>query len=337
MTRLRPTLGLICISFLSACGGGGGGSAPATTGTSNQANFEATTVKDTYVTFDWELPETDVAPTNGTHFFFSGVNSAPASPASGPQENTGPVNNLTTTLALPDMTRLNVKRVLKAGVIRARNSTHRQVWAYQGNNILLTSYAADGTTALYTDVADTWSAPIALTGSIGSTSILKSFLGFTRLVTPSNLDFSKSWLAGSSYFTRKSYRESDTLFVYDWAAETFDANVTPYPGAETTIEAFFSSIGFMLDSKTYALSDGAVSTVQGARTWVAKSPRPTSVFATDNYAAVFELNGKLYFGGMQRAGARFRLLDGVDRTVVNDYTIRLNSAAAESIKQTVKF
>lgn len=347
MKIYHPIFGMCLTAFLTACGGGGGGSsAPTTTLLSaNQSNFEATTVKDSYVTFDWFVPSTNVAPTNGTHFFYSSGHSALASPSAGPQTNTGLTTNLTATLALPNLTQRSVDRSVKSGVIYARSGVDKQIWAYQGSDILLTSYANDGLTTMYTTIYDSWSAPIPLSGPINGTTILKSFLGFSRLNTPLNFDFTKSWLAGAAYSTRKAYRQADTLFAYDWpgTGTTYGANVTPYSGTETTIENYFNSAAILaaggdtLDGVAYAISDGAITTIEGVRAWVATSKRPTSVAPTDNYAALFQLNGKIYFGGLQKAGTRFKSIDGIDATIVNDYFIRLNSNAADSIKQTVRF
>ena len=333
-------------AFLAACGGGGGGdSAPAASALSaTQTNFEATAIKDTHVGFDWNLPTTNVAPTNGTHYFYTTKISAAASPSTGSQTVTRVMTNLASSLALPTLSTRGVSRVLKSGVIYATNATSKGAYSYAGNDVVATTYATDGLTALYSSVYDTWSAPIALTGPIGNTTILKSFLGFSKMTTQTvNFDFTQSWLAGSTYFTRKGYRQTDTLFVYDWTGTTYDANVTAYAGTETTIENYFNSPsilaagGMTLGGVVYAISDGVISSVDGTRAWVASSKRPTSAAPTDNYLVLFQLNGKIYYGGLIKAGTRLKYLDGVDATIVNDYDIHLNGTAGVSIKQAVKF
>lgn len=333
-------------AFLAACGGGGGGENGGGTPTAlsaTQTNFEAAAIKDSYVSFDWYLPTANVAPTSGTNFFYAVNVSTSASPLTGPQNAIDTVSTLSTTLALPTLANQNVYRVLKSGVIYATNLPSKGAFSYAGNDVVSTVYATDGLTKLYSSVYDSWSAPIALSGQISSTPIIKSFWGFTRLTTPVNFDFTKDWLAGSSYYTRKSYRQADTLGVYDWAGRTYGANVTAYAGAETTIENFFNSAanlaagGTTSDSVVYAISDGAIKSVEGVRAWVATNKRPTSAAATDEYLTLFELNGKIYWGGFQKAGTRFQSIDGVDKTIVNDYSIRLNSTAGVSIKQAVKF
>ena len=339
---MKSILTTITVAMVTACGGGGSGDSGTKSGLSiTQQNFETTTKADYYVTFDWYLPNTDMAPTNGTNFFNYGINLALTSPSAGPVLNTTSSINMTKTLKLPDATKRYVDRVLKSGVIYYTNDTSKQVWSYAGNDVLLTTYATDGQTKLYTSVYDDWSAPIPFSGTIGTTSILKSFYGFTRLNTPSNFDFTNYWYVGSSYFTRKGYQQADTLFVWDWTGVSYDANVTPYSGSESTIEALFSTNKYMngigVDNVLYKINEGTISTIEGTRTWVANVPRPTSASPTTGFVALFELNGKIYGGALRKAGARFNSVDGIDSTKINDYNIKLNSKAVESLKQTVKF
>lgn len=173
---------------------------------------------------------------------------------------------------------------------------------------------------------------------------MKSFYWFARQTAQTaNFDFTKNWLAGSTYFTRKAYRLADSVFVYDTSGTTYDANVTPVPTSVTTIEDLFNSASYVaaggvtVDGVVYPYSGGAIRSIEGVRAWVATNKRPASVRPTDEYVVLFELNGKIYYGGLQKAGTRFKYIDGVDSTIVNDYLIRLNSTAGASIKQAVKF
>jgi hypothetical protein len=343
--KLKALLALaMSTTFLAACGGGGGDGAPATIALSpTQTNFEAAALKGTYSSFDWSLPTTNVTPVNGTHFFLAHNFSAAASPSAGPQVVIETTSNMTRTLGLPTMSNRNVDRVLKSGVIYVTNSTSKGAFSYVGNDVVSTAYATDGLTPLFASVYDSWSTPIALTGQIGTATILKSFLGFTRLNTPNNLDFSQSWLAGSSYFTRKGYRQADTVFVYDTSGTTFNANVTPVPTTVLTLEDLFNSAAFtanggvLVDGVVYPFSAGSIRSIEGVRTWVATNKRPASASATEAFVVLFELNGKIYYGNLEKAGTRFKFIDGVDNTIVNDYSIRINATAAASIKQAVKF
>lgn len=331
------------LALLYACGGGGGGGGAAGL-SATQINFEASTLNDSYVRYSWSLPSTNVAPTPGTHYMFTDRFFLAASPSGGPRAETAVTENLASTLTLPPLTQLGVSRVLKSGVIYASNHESRAEWSYVGNDVVSTSYASDGITPLFATVYDSWSAPLPLAGQIGNTSVLKSFLGFTRLTAETlNFDFSKSWLAGSGYFTRKGYRKADTLFLFDWSGSSYTAAVTPYGGSESSIEGYFASTpvvtagGLIVDSVVYTLGSGAITSIEGARAWVASAKRPGSASPTDEYVALLELNGKIYWGAYQKAGTRFKAVDGVDATLVNDYDIRLNATAAASMKQAIRF
>jgi hypothetical protein len=95
--------------------------------------------------------------------------------------------------------------------------------------------------------------------------------------------------------------------------------------------------GIAIDNIYYTLDSGVISTIKGARVWVAKNNRPTSSSPTVGYFSLIELNGKIFYGMFRKAGARLNSIDGIDKTIVNDYNIRLNYNAAQSIKQSVKF
>ena len=340
--KSKSIIAVAAAALLAACGGGGGeGSTAPVVLSATQQNFETTTKADFYAALNWYLPNTDVAPTTGTHYLYYGVNSVSTSPQSGAVLNAQSAVNLTTTLALPSMAQQSVSRVLKNGAIYVANGSSRQMWSYSGNDVVLTTYATDGTTALFAADYDDWSAPVALAGAIGTTPIVHSFLGFTRLNEPSNFDFSQSWLSGSSYFTRKGFQQATTLFLNDWTGRTYDVDVSPYPGTATTIETMFANPGFAggisVDGVAYTLASGSISSMQGARVWVATNPKPASASPTTGYVAFAELNGKIFFGSVRKAGARLNVIDGVDSTIVDDYNIRLNSTAVQSLKQAVRF
>lgn len=344
LTKAKLVITVLVLTVLAACGGGApGAGTPALS--KSQKNFEATVVRDTYVTFDWILPTTNVAPVAGTHFFYTNKNSALTSPAFGAVLDSGSTTNLTATLTIPDQAQRYVDRVVKNGIIYVSNNNSVQMWSYLGKDILITTYATDGTTPTYLTTFDDWSGAIPLTGSIANSAEVRSFLSFIKLTTPLNFDFTQTWLTGASYFTRKGYRTEDTLFVFDWAGagNSYDANVKAYTGAETTIEAYFASAtvaatsGWLYDNVLYNLSDGSISVIQGLRTWISKNKRPTSAAPLESNIALMEMNGKLYAGVLQKSGSRVRVVDVIDSTVVHDYVIRLNAAAADSIMRAVKF
>ncbi|MCX8489769.1 MAG: hypothetical protein ORN54_01740, partial [Cyclobacteriaceae bacterium] len=338
---LKLMLTTSIVGLLTACGGGGSGSK--TVLSSTQQNFETTTLADYFASFDSNLPTNDVVPTPGTHYFSYESNSAPNSPSAGPVANTRTITSMSNKLTVPPEGK--VERVLNNLKIYTRNDTSKQEWSYVGNDVLLTSYADDGKTKLYTAVYDEWSAPIPFTETIGTTAILKSFFAFSRLNTPLNFNFQNKWLVASSYFTRKGYQLADTLFVWDWPGEkpTNDANVSPYSGTESSIKKLFEANpnGIIQDNVVYKYDgdNGGKTTIIDDEiiAWVANKPRPTSIAPTEEYFVIFLWGGKIYQGVLRKAGARFKYIDGVDTIKINDYDIRLNSNAVESLKKTMKF
>jgi hypothetical protein len=353
--------------LLAACGGGGGkdcqtdidtgittctdkntstpAPAPTPTLSTAQKNFEAAALSDYWYKFYWSLPSTNVAPTSGTHYIFADKVNSPASPSLSAQNEGHAVVNLASTLALPAMTQVSVIRVLRSGVIYLGNHDSKATWSYSGNDVVQSIYATDGITILNSVGHDDWSAPIPLSGQINSTPIVKSFLGFTKLTTQTlNFDFNQPWLPGSTYFTRKAYQKNDTLFLYDCSGSaTYTAAVTACSGTATTIEGYFASSavanagGVTIDGVLYNLGSGTIGTLEGARAWIANAKRPTSANPTDSYLTFVELNGKIYYGFLTKAGTREKFIDGVDATIINDYTIRLNSTAGSSLKAAIKF
>ena len=338
--RPRGIIAVLAAVVLAACGGGGGGGESAPVALSEtQKNFETTTKNDYYVSLSWYVPSTDVAPTSGIHYFYYLTDSVATSPKSGAVQSSETTVNLATTLALPPPALQSVTRVLKNGAIHVSNEATKEAWSYSGSDVVLTLYATDGTTVVNSAVFDDWSAPIPLSGPMGSNAIMQSYLGFTLLNEPQNFDFSKDWLAGSSYFTRKGYSLGTVLFLGDWTNRTYDAAVDPFPGPQTTIETMFGaySNGITVNGVTYTVASGSISTIEGARVWVATEPKPASASPTTSYVAFAELNGKIYYGTFRKAGTRFKSFDGMDPNIVDDYVIRLNSHAAQSLKQAIKF
>jgi hypothetical protein len=349
----RSAIAVALSLLIVACGGGGSTAdtsasttpPPGPTLSVTQKNFEAAALGDAWYKFAWSLPSINVAPTSGMNFMFVDKINSPASPASGTQNAGVTVLNLTRTLSLPAMSQIGVSRVLKSGYIYLSNHDSKITWTYSGGDVHENHYATDGVTLLYSGVHDDWSAPIPLSGQIGATSIVKSFLGFTKLTAQTvNFDFNQTWLFGSNYFTRKTYQKNDTLFIYDCSATaTYTEAVNSCSGSASTIEGIFASPsvtnsgGVTVDGVLYNLASGTIVTVEGARTWIANAKRPTGVSPTDSYLSYIELNGKIYIGNFIKAGTREMSVDGVDATIVNDYNIRLNSTAGSSIKAAIKF
>ena len=338
---------------LSACGGGGSGNCgsallavgligcgdnsstntPAPSGKSiTQNNFELAALSDTLAVFDWSQTSPSAAPT----YMYYDLYSTPASPALGSQTAVKTLTPVSSPATLPNISALDSSRILKSGVIYYKNHDSKMVWSYAGADVVATNYATDSVTVLASEVYDSWSAPIPLTGAIATATLLNSFLSFTKLTnSPKIFDFYQSWLNGAKYFKVTAYQKTDTLYVLDWPVQPANQS--------TKIEDLFATQdaktngGITLDGVVYALEAGTMGSIEGSRAWIANTKRPSSTFPTDAYSVIFELGGKLYLGSFIKAGTRKKWIDRVDSTLINDYTIVLNATAATSIAQAATF
>ena len=329
----------LALATLVGCGGGGTGN-PANL-SSLQKNFESASLLDAWVSYDWNLPSNNVTPLTGVHFVLQDQWSITSPVGSGQQTANMATRNLAATLALPLLTQRDVSRVVRNAAIFMSNHNSKRSWRYAGAQVQQDRYADDGATIVSSRVFDNWSSPVALSGPMSASSVLKSFVPFSQTNAPSNFNFSQAWLPGATYSTQKSYQLNDTLTLIDWSVDTYDTNVSAFSGPATTLEGLFASFsgsgGLIVDNVTYPITAGSISVVAGARTWVANVKRPGSASPTAAFVAFVELNGKLYLGSLVRAGTRTQNIDGLDPSITNDYEVRFNAKAADSVRQAIKF
>ena len=234
------------------------------------------------------------------------------------------------------MSTKDIARVLKSGVIYSKNHDSKLVWSFEGADVLATSYATDNVTVLASEVYDSWSAPIALTGAIATATILKSFISFIQLTnSPAIFDFYKNWLNGARYFKVTSYQKADTLYVLDGPLLPA-TQLTKIEDLFTTDDAKAKG-GITLDNSVYAFGAGTIGSVEGSRVWIANTKRPGSISPTDSHVVIFQLGKNFYLGYFVKAGTRKKWIDRVDSTLINDYAVALNATAAVSISQAATF
>jgi len=342
-------LSIVLTALVSGCGGGGGG------GTSSAANLSTPTVTTDlttqnaaaaltsgYYSLSWSVPAAGVAPVSGTNYLYSVHIITPASPASGTQTYNLTESNLATTLALPDISQTGISRVVKDGKVYARSSQDKISVYFSGNDVVFDDLASDGSTVISSGLFDSWSAPIALSSSDPiqiAPDELKAAVGFLTRTTDSNFDFSPRWQAGSAYYKVSSVRRIDTLYTYDWSGKTYDSNING-SNFSGTLEQFFASITnntLTIGSQQFTIGDGTISSVSGVRAWVANTAVPASTLPTTGYYTLYEMNGSIYIGYLERANTRIHQISSLDGTVLLDYSVRLNDAAINSIKQALKF
>jgi hypothetical protein len=194
---------------------------------------------------------------------------------------------------------------------------------------------------MYATLIDSWSAPLSLNGALNTapTDARAAEVVLTRTNHPL-FNLTIQWLPGSAYIKRKSSTVEDRLFALDWdGTPTFDSNVTAFPGVASTLEDLFAVFpqGISLNRQQYFIGDGSIRSVQGVRTWVSNSPIASDLRPTVSRLAFFELAGKIYFGDYVAGGTQLRQVSSIDATVILDYSVRWNRAAAESIQASLNY
>jgi hypothetical protein len=171
--------------------------------------------------------------------------------------------------ALPPIANTGADRVVKDGAILARHADSRQSWTRLDGAAVLTAYAGDGRTALYTAL----------------------------------------YPDGANDPAAPAYRQTDTLFVADWSGHSDGSQVIPYGGEARRIEDLFAAQQGLLwvDGVGYRVSDGVFKSLEGLRAWVAVRPRPLQAAPTAMHVVLFERAGQIYYGGLQKAGTRIHL------------------------------
>lgn len=333
----------LVVASLTACGGGGGGGETgASTLSTTQENYLASSYSNSYNGFIWRLPTDTSTPIDGTHYFAATKYASNANPANGTTDINLTVDNLSKSLTNPPTASLFTQRVLINGVIYVTNASSKTEVSFTDGLVRMQRYATDGVTKLPIRDFDEWSAPIPLSGTLANSEALKTYYNFANTTRSTNLDMSTQWRAGASYVTRKQIITNEAIELLDWNTTTYDANVSPWSGTQTTIEDMFNYVtttfgGVTWRGTTYQIDDGTITTKQGARTWISSAPLPTSTSPTTARTCVVELNGKIYFGQIFEAGTRVRMLSNTDSTVILDDSIRFNADAVESIRDAVKF
>lgn len=306
----------------------------------SQINF-ARSARTGYFNFYWNLP-TDGPVDASKHYFVASEARTNDSPERGIQVVEGVTINLTESLPKPNPEVVNSFRYAKDGEILIRNGNSRSGEVlFSGENIYFATFATNGK-LLYRNEFDVWSRPIPLTGTIDSSAELKIHFGFSRINTPSTLDWSVNWRPGSSYVRRELRLLDEVMVVYDWTGRTYGNEPNVWRSYVESIESAFSeaeakSGGFGLFGTKYLFSDGSISIREGFRTWVANQPLPTSVSPTTAYACFFEYRSTIYLCRYTPAGVRNRTGNYLDPSSPINESIRLNEAATLSIKDAVLF
>jgi hypothetical protein len=338
------TIAVIAIqSIFTGCGGGGGSDSAAPQRLStNQQIFEDLILAPASGSYllHWNL-NLGGGQVSGTNYAFSEFSVMAASPlTNGPQQlQQSNSLNMTSTLALRSET---PTRVLKNGVVlvvpAALTST---ITSYVGNDVKVDFLAADNSTVAFTQIRSDYSF-VALTGVVKSAPADFAHFHNSWFGNPAVLNTTTTFGPGAGYIKYNATNKGDRYNVFDCAAATVDANITPCATATTLQAALTTGLVSNSDATTYHLADGVVSTVGGIPVWVANAVRPAAsiLSSTVQYRVYFELNGNVYTGALIKDGA---LLGGsfyvsnpagataADRVTLLPFQIRMNKAARDSM------
>ena len=328
--------------LLAACGGGGSSSSPATTQLSaDQTIFEALVLApNASYSPNWRLPLSG-APVSTTHYLYAYPLSLLASPlVHGAQSPSfGNVFNIANNL--PASSPSNVTRYLVSGSIFTDASSIDR-YSYSGTGVRRDTLAANGVTLLASQVRSNFQS-VNLSGLISSSPVdLKRWFNalFTNtalLTSPAN------WVPVARYVSYNETALADIYRVFDSSAVTTDTNPSPL-ASTTTIAALMTAGGIssVSDSATYTLSNGAISTVNGIRTYTASILIPQTT--TNRYRTYYEINGNVYEGDLVRTntlygGASFsETIGGVTTTNYSSRVqLRFNRAVMDNLNAAVTF
>ncbi len=248
-----------------------------------------------------------------------------------------PIVNVARTLPLPNTATLPRDRVLfplLRNVFASSVDPARFTVRYVGGNVEFDTLTDDGKQATLTTVASA-AENYVLTGTFASVPIDIAAI-YPALASSGSVNLNAVWRPGAAYQKRLGTRKADTHFIGDCGATTYDDNVTPCPNsAGKTLESWFP-LNDSVQGRTWQLSDGVITNVNGVRIWVANIERPTSASPTISYRTYIQApdGSGIYIGALQRAGTALRTNTA---TGIASHQIRFNQAAIDSIRAALNF
>ncbi len=330
--------------LLGGCGGGGSSSTATSsqpTLSADQQTFEQFTLgPNASYQLNWALPLSGTP--SGSSAYLTEVHaSVAASPlTSGTQAlNATTATSLASTLSVPSSWtpgRYLINGAIVVGSLSLNNAS------YQGNAIEVDLLSADGSTVVDSKLRSNLTV-VPLSGAVTSAPAEFQHWFSVLYFNSALLGSSATWASGAAYLQYTATQTADTYTVVDYTGAT--TGDTPNPVATgTTISALMTAGGIISnsDSTTYTLSNGAVSTINGVKTYVATAARPN--LTTTEYRTYYELNGNVYTGSLIKAGtviggSPYWVTSGGSTTLnySQQVQIRLNSAAVASLKAAVTF
>ena len=320
------TLVLGLAATVAACGGGsnsGNSAAPPSDPplpvlSKDQQVFEQAELAGGESTISFQFPFGGGSLVSGKDFVAATTTALSQSPSSGPQKQSPTLTSLSSALIAPTTAPGRI-RVLQGGQILVSSGTAQRLVTYSGTGIRRDRYADDGATVVDSEFSSGFSV-IPLSGDMTqSPGELLAALPLTSWINLNTFTAAKAWMSGSGYLKSSSHRLGDTVFGVDCGASTTTAALTPCQSG-TTLDNFFpftfqNGTNFHPVEMDFA-ADGAISTIQGVRMWVAATPLPQAQNNTSALRVFYELNGNVYAGILEKDGTPLNFKQARDRKSV---------------------
>lgn len=329
----RLLMALSIVVGITGCGGGGSGGEPTSAASlsADQQVYQQVELNGGESTLGWQFPFGGGTFVSGTDYIYANTTSLQKSPATGPQTQAPVLTSLSSSVTIPSSAPA-LTRVLVAGQVLLAPATANQSMSFSGTGIRRDRYAQDGATlvdsALFSDYSST-----PLSGNMAdSPGELLAWLPIGNWINMNAFTAGINWLPGSAYIKSQGRRVGDTVFVSDCWGSTTTAAVNAC-GVGMTLDSFFPYV-FASKSNSHPIeadfaADGAISTIQGVRMWVATSALPQELENTPVYRVFYELSGNIYTGTLEKDGTSFYSQQASGNVV--GYQITLNQAALNSI------
>ena len=289
---------------LTACGGGGGdgGSQLSATQTAFESFFLS---PNKGYSRSSSLPYTGYP--RASDYYYDTALSLAKSPLTGTQRVTSPApGNLTSTLALP--TSPYTSWYLANGAFYSQGTPSTDDISYAGSEVVDTVLSEDLKHTLFA-TALTQITVTALTGPLVTEA--GSATGVLPSPIYSNLALTKpgaAWADGSAYASFTFRYITDAYSVSASVTGTgSQASFAPAPiASNTSISALMNQnrLTAYTGAKVYGANDGAITTVDGVKVYVAKLPESSIPGQALRYTAFYEMpDGNVYSGYVTKAGA----------------------------------
>ena len=329
----RLLMALATVIGITGCGGGGSGGEPTSAAplSADQQVYQQVELNGGESTLGWQFPFGGGTLVSGTDYIYANTTSLKASPATGPQTQAPVLTSLSSSLTIPSSAP-TLTRVLVAGQVLLAPATANQSMSFSGTGIRRDRYAQDGVTLVDSALFSNYSSTPLSGNMADSPGELLAWLPIGNWLNTNTFTAGINWLPGSAYLKSQGRRIGDTVFASDCVGSTTTAEVNPC-AVGMTLDSFFPYV-FASQSNDHPIeadfaADGAISTIQGVRMWVATAPLPQELENTPLYRVFYELNGNIYTGTLEKDGTSFYYQQASGNVV--GYQITLNQAALNSI------